>query len=72
MKNRIKEFRAKYNWNQEELAKKANVSRQTISLIERNGLTPSIITAIKISKVFSVNVEDLFLLEDREWIENLK
>ncbi|RIO34070.1 transcriptional regulator [Staphylococcus saprophyticus] len=66
MKNRIKEFRAKNNWNQDELAKKANISRQTVSLIERNSLTPSVITAIKISKVFSVNVEDLFLLEDRE------
>ncbi|WP_050215124.1 helix-turn-helix transcriptional regulator [Streptococcus pneumoniae] len=67
MKNRIKEFRAKNNWNQDEVAKKANISRQTISLIERDNLIPSVITAIKISKVFSVNVEDIFLLEEEEW-----
>ncbi|MDS3945681.1 helix-turn-helix transcriptional regulator [Staphylococcus epidermidis] len=66
MKNRIKEFRAKNNWNQGEVAKKANISRQTISLIERDNLIPSVITAIKISKVFSVNVEDIFLLEEWE------
>lgn len=66
MKNRIKEFRAKNNWNQSELAKKVNISRQTVSLIERNNLVPSVITAIKISQAFSINVEDLFLLEDEK------
>ena len=66
MENHIKKFRAKNNWNQEELAKKANISRQTISLIERNLLMPSVIVAIKIAKVFSINVENLFILKDKE------
>jgi putative transcriptional regulator len=62
----IKKFRARNNWNQEELAKKVDVSRQTISLIERNCLIPSVIVAIKIAKSFSINVEKLFILEDKE------
>ncbi|MCO4332712.1 helix-turn-helix transcriptional regulator [Staphylococcus hyicus] len=66
MKNRVKEFRAKNNWNQDELANKTKTSRQTISLIKRNIMTPSVVTALKLSKVFSINVEELFLLEDKD------
>lgn len=66
MENHVKKFRARNNWNQEELAKKVDVSRQTISLIERNRLIPSVIVAIKIAKNFSINVENLFILEDKE------
>jgi putative transcriptional regulator len=59
--NHVIKFRARNNWNQEELAKKwMDVSRQTISLIERNCLIPSVIVAIKIAKSFSINVEKLF------------
>lgn len=34
MKNRVKEYREKYNMTQEELAEKSEVSRNTISNIE--------------------------------------
>lgn len=36
MGNRVKEFREKENMTQEELARKANVSRNTISSLETN------------------------------------
>ena len=36
MSNRVKEFREKENMTQEELARKADVSRNTISSIETN------------------------------------
>ncbi len=39
MKNRVKEFREKENLTQEELAKKASVSRNTISSIETESNT---------------------------------
>ncbi|MEJ7324051.1 helix-turn-helix transcriptional regulator [Staphylococcus epidermidis] len=66
MENHVKKFRTRNNWNQEELAKKVDVSRQIISLIERNRLIPSVIVATKIAKNFSINVENLFILEDKE------
>ncbi len=47
MKNRLKELRARDGMNQTELAKRAKVSRQTISLIERNEYMPSLLIATK-------------------------
>ena len=40
LKNRLKELRARDGLNQTELAKLAGVSRQTISLLERDEYTP--------------------------------
>ena len=36
MRNRLKELRARDGFNQTQLAKQAGISRQTVSLIERN------------------------------------
>lgn len=63
LKNRLKELRARDGINQTEMAKLAGVSRQTISLIERNEYTPSIVIAMKIAKVFQESVEEIFSLE---------
>ncbi|QHW36078.1 helix-turn-helix transcriptional regulator [Staphylococcus ursi] len=64
MKNRLKELRARDGYNQTQLAKKAGISRQTVSLIERNGFTPSILTAIKIARIFGEPVENVFIIEE--------
>ena len=52
--------------NQTELAKLAGISRQTISLLERDEYTPSIIIALKISQIFHEPVESVFRLEEEE------
>ncbi len=64
MKNRLKELRARDGYNQTQLAKKAGVSRQTISLIERNEFMPSIKTAVSIARVFNERVENVFIIEE--------
>ncbi|BBD91073.1 transcriptional regulator, Cro/CI family [Staphylococcus caprae] len=64
MRNRLKELRARDGYNQTQLAKKAGISRQTVSLIERNDFTPSILTAIKIAKIFNELVENIFIIEE--------
>ncbi|EIQ3731902.1 helix-turn-helix transcriptional regulator [Staphylococcus pseudintermedius] len=66
MKNRLKELRARDGYNQTQLAKKAGISRQTVSLIERNGFTPSILTAIKIARIFGEPVENVFIIEKED------
>lgn len=66
MRTRLKELRAREGYNQTELAKKVGVSRQTVSLIERQEFMPSILTAIKIARVFNTTVEDIFIFEDHE------
>lgn len=66
MKNRVKELRAREGYNQTELAKKAGISRQTVSLIERNNFMPSILTAVRIARILNKNVEDIFIFEEEE------
>ena len=66
LKNRLKELRARDGLNQTELAKLAGVSRQTISLLERDEYTPSIVIALKIAQIFNEPVESVFRLEEDE------
>ncbi|NHM78227.1 helix-turn-helix transcriptional regulator [Staphylococcus sp. 11511212] len=63
MRTRLKELRAREGYNQTELAKKVGISRQTVSLIERQEFMPSILTA----RVFNTTVEDIFIFEDHEF-----
>ncbi|MDD3186228.1 MAG: helix-turn-helix transcriptional regulator [Anaerostipes sp.] len=62
--NRLKEYRARINVNQQEMGRMAGVSRQTISQIERGDYSPSVALALKIAKVFEVHVEDIFWYEE--------
>ncbi len=64
MKNTLKVQRAIKNLTQEELAKLAGVSRQTINAMEANKYVPSTVLALKIARIFGKPVEALFLLEE--------
>jgi len=61
MNNRIKEFRARYNLTQEDLAKRVNVRRETIVFLEKNKYNPSLKLAYDIARVFDVKIEEIFL-----------
>lgn len=58
--NRLKEYRARINVNQQQMGALVGVSRQTISQIERGDYSPSVTLALKIAKVFDARVEDIF------------
>ena len=64
VRNRLKELRARNNLNQTELAKKAGISRQTVSLIERGEYLPSILIALKIARIFGEPVDNVFSKEE--------
>lgn len=66
LKTRLKELRARDGLNQTQLAKLAKVSRQTISLIEREEFIPSLLIAIRIAHIFKESVENVFLFEEDE------
>lgn len=66
MKNRVKIQRAIKDLTQESLANEIGVSRQTINSIEKNRYIPSTILALKISKVFDKNVNEIFELEEED------
>jgi putative transcriptional regulator len=66
MKNTIRIERAIQNLTQAELAEKVNVSRQTINAIESNKYVPSTVLALKVAKVFSKTIEEIFTLEETD------
>ncbi|MDX5980698.1 helix-turn-helix transcriptional regulator [Exiguobacterium profundum] len=66
MKTKLKELRARHGINQTELARRAKISRQTVSLIEREEFMPSLLIAVKIARVFDEKIEDIFYFEEEE------
>lgn len=64
LKNRLKLYRAELGVNQQELAHRAGVSRQTISLIERGDYSPSVTVALTLARICGVRVEDIFSFEE--------
>ncbi|MBT3756006.1 MAG: helix-turn-helix transcriptional regulator [Candidatus Cloacimonetes bacterium] len=66
MKNKLKQFRfMNGELTQQELAEKLEVSRQTIIAIEKGKFNPSMRLALLIARVFNVNVEEIFFLEEK-------
>lgn len=70
LKNRLEEIRKQHGITQEELAQKLEVSRQTIGSLENGRYNPSILLAFKISKFFSVSIEEIFIYEENSENEN--
>ncbi len=64
MKTRIKEFRAKYNLTQEDLAKKVGVRRETIVFLEKGKYNPSLRLAYDVANALNSSIDELFLFED--------
>ena len=60
MKTRIKEFRARYDLTQEDLAKKVGVRRETIVFLEKGKYNPSLQLAHDVAKVLKATIEELF------------
>ncbi|MFC1898313.1 helix-turn-helix transcriptional regulator [Candidatus Cloacimonadota bacterium] len=50
---------------QQDLAKKVDVTRQTIIAVEKGKFNPSVKLALLIAGVFQKNVEDIFYLEEK-------
>jgi len=64
MRTRIKEYRAKYNLTQAELAEKVGVRRETILFLEKGKYNPSLKLAHDIAVVFKVRIDDIFIFDD--------
>ena len=66
LKNKLEEIRKQHGITQEELAEKLEVSRQTIGSLENGRYNPSILLAFKISKLFKISVEEIFIYEEEK------
>lgn len=64
MKNIIRTRRKELGFSQDELAKKCDVSRQTINAIENDKYDPTLSLAFKLSKELHITVDELFEPED--------
>jgi molybdate-binding protein/transcriptional regulator with XRE-family HTH domain len=60
--NRVREERLRRGWSQEELARRAGLSRTGVSAIEIDRLVPSTAAALALALAFGLRVEDLFAL----------
>ena len=61
MTNNIKEFRARYNLTQEDLAKRVGVRRETIVFLEQGKDNPSLKLAHDVASVLKTSIEKLFI-----------
>jgi len=50
--------------SQQELAKRVDVTRQTILSVEKGKFVPSTLLALKIARVFEKKVDDIFYIID--------
>ncbi len=66
IRNRIKEYRARHNMKQEELAKLVGVRRETIGNLEKGRYNPSLVLAWNIAQVFGVSIEEIFTVEPEQ------
>ena len=62
--NRLKELRTQIGMTQAQLAESVGVARVSIVAIENGRFLPTIETALRISKVLKVPVEDVFWLKE--------
>lgn len=62
--NRIREFRKKSGMTQEDLARKLDVSRQTIISIEKGKYVPSLPLALRMSRYFGCTTDEMFGIEE--------
>ena len=67
MKTKIKEYRAKFDLTQAELARRVGARRETISFLEKGEYNPSLKLAVKIAMEFQVSVEELFIFEESDF-----
>ena len=72
MKSKIAKLRKERKISQEELAFAVGVTRQTITSLEVEKYTASLVLAYKIARYFECSIEDIFDFSETEDINNGK
>ena len=63
-RTRIKEFRAKFDYTQEDLASLVKVRRETIIYLEKGKYNPSLKLAHDIANALQTTIDELFVFDD--------
>jgi len=61
MENNLKSLRAEKGWSQAALGDQLDISRQSVNAIETGRYDPSLPLAFKISRLFELSIEDIFI-----------
>jgi len=65
-RTRIKEFRARYDLTQDDIARAVGVRRETILYLEKGKYNPSLILAHQIAETLKTTIDELFVFEDKK------
>lgn len=66
MRTRIKEFRARYDMTQEQLADIVGVRRETIVFLEGGRYNPSLRLAHNIAVALKASIDELFVFDEEK------
>jgi len=66
MITRIKEYRIRNGFTQDDLAKKVGVRRETIVFLEQGKYNPSLRLAHDVARILHAGIDDLFIFDDSE------
>lgn len=66
MKTRIKEFRARHDLTQQDLADKVGATRMTIVFLEKGTYNPSLKLAKKIAVALESSIDELFIFDKKD------
>ena len=61
LENRVRDHRERAGWSQGELARRLGVSRQTINAVETDKYDPSLPLALRMARLFGLEVRELFV-----------
>jgi putative transcriptional regulator len=61
MENRLRVLRAERSWSQQDLGERLEVSRQSVNAIETGKYDPSLPLAFRISELFDLPIEEIFV-----------
>lgn len=64
MKTRMKEFRARKDMTQADLARAVGVRRETIVFLEQGKYNPSLKLAHDVAKLLGTSIDELYIFED--------
>ena len=66
LNKRIHELRTALGWSQVELAKRLQISKQTVSNWENDNIQPSIDMLVRLSRIFGVSTDYMLGLENSQ------
>jgi putative transcriptional regulator len=64
--NAVRDYRLRRGLTQEDLARAAGVSRQSIISIERGRYVPSLALALTLARIFACTTDELFTLREED------